>query len=76
MYIGCAAALGRRFPLHSLISGAAVVTFNVLVTGPAEVAEGNQRRGSGFNERIAFSAYFVWLSVLAVDVAQAGERTP
>lgn len=38
----------QRFPLHSLISGAAVVTFNVLVTGPAEVAEGNQRRGSGF----------------------------
>ena len=33
------------------------------------------RRGSGY-ERIAFSAYFVWLSVLAVDVAQAGERTP
>jgi type VI protein secretion system component VasK len=67
VYIGCAAALGSRFRLYSLISLAAVVTFNVLALAYApEAAAGEPTPWIGLYERIAFSAYFVWLSVLAV----------
>jgi hypothetical protein len=62
-----AAAFGRRFRIYSLVSLAAVVTFNALALAYApEVAAGQPTPWIGLYERIAFSAYFLWLSVLAV----------
>jgi glycerol-3-phosphate acyltransferase PlsY len=56
-----AAAFGRRFRIYSLVSLAVVVTFNA-----PEVAAGQPTPWIGLYERIAFSAYLLWLSVLAV----------
>jgi hypothetical protein len=62
-----AAALGKRFRLYSLISLAAVVVFNGLALSYAsEVSAGEPTPFIGLYERIAFSAYFLWQSVLAV----------
>jgi hypothetical protein len=62
-----AAALGRRFRIYSLPSLAMVVTFNALALAYApEVVAGQPTPWIGLYERIAFSAYFLWLSVLAV----------
>jgi Protein of unknown function (DUF998) len=62
-----AAAFGRRFRLYSLVSLAVVVTFNALAIAYApEVAAGEPTPLIGLYERTAFSAYFLWLSVLAV----------
>jgi glycerol-3-phosphate acyltransferase PlsY len=62
-----AAAFGRGFRLYSLISLAAVVTFNALAIAYApEVDAGEPTPWIGLYERIAFGAYFLWLSVLAV----------
>jgi Protein of unknown function (DUF998) len=62
-----AAAFGRGFRLCSLVSLGAVVTFNALAIAYApEVVAGEPTPWIGLYERIAFSAYFVWLSMLAV----------
>jgi hypothetical protein len=62
-----AAAFGRRFRIYSLMSLAVVVTSNALALAYApQVAEGQPTPWIGLYERIAFSAYFLWLSVLAV----------
>jgi hypothetical protein len=62
-----AAAFGRRFRIYSFLSLAVVVTFNALALAYApEVAAGQPTPWIGLYERIAFSAYFLWLSVLAV----------
>ncbi|HET9561343.1 MAG TPA: DUF998 domain-containing protein [Propionibacteriaceae bacterium] len=62
-----AAGFGRRFRIYSLVSLAVVVTFNALALAYApEVAAGQPTRWIGLYERIAFSAYLLWLSVLAV----------
>jgi hypothetical protein len=62
-----AAAFGRRFRFYSLVSLAAVVVFNALAIAYApEVDAGEPTPWIGLYERIAFSAYFLWLSVLAV----------
>jgi glycerol-3-phosphate acyltransferase PlsY len=62
-----AAAFGRPFRIYSLVSVATVVTFNALALGYApEVAAGQPTPWMRLYERLAFSAYFVWLSVLAV----------
>jgi glycerol-3-phosphate acyltransferase PlsY len=61
------AALGRRFRIYSLVSLAVVVTFNALALAYApEVAAGQPTPWIGLCERIAFGAYFLWLSLLAV----------
>jgi hypothetical protein len=62
-----AVEFGRRFRIYSLVSLAVVVTFNALASAYApEVAAGQPTPWIGLYERIAFSAYFLWLSVLAV----------
>lgn len=62
-----AAAFGKRFRLYSLTSLAAVVIFNALAIAYAPaVAAGEPTPFIGLYERIAFSAYFLWLTVLAV----------
>jgi hypothetical protein len=64
-----AAAFGKRFRLYSLVSLAMVVTFNSLALAYASAVEaGEPTPFIGLFERIAFSAYFVWLTVLAVMV--------
>jgi hypothetical protein len=50
-----------------------VVTFNALAIAYApEVAAGQPTPWMGLYERIAFSAYFLWLSVLAVALWRRG----
>jgi hypothetical protein len=72
-----AAAFGGWFRLYSLVSLAAVVTFNVLALAYApEVAAGEPTPWIGLYERIAFSAYFVWLSVLAVAIWRRAPNDP
>jgi hypothetical protein len=62
-----AAAFGRRFRIYLLVSLVTVVTFNALALAYApEVAAGQPTPWIGLYERIAFSAYFLWLLVLAV----------
>jgi Protein of unknown function (DUF998) len=62
-----AAAFGRRFRIYSLLSLAVVVVFNGLALSYApEVSAGEPTPYIGLYERIAFSAYFLWLTVLAV----------
>jgi glycerol-3-phosphate acyltransferase PlsY len=62
-----AAAFGTRFRIYTLVSLATVVTFNALALAYApEVAAGQPTPWIGLYERLAFSAYFVWLSLLAV----------
>jgi hypothetical protein len=62
-----AAAFGKRFRLYSLTSLAAVVIFNALAIAYAPaVAAGEPTPFIGLYERIAFSVYFLWLTVLAV----------
>jgi glycerol-3-phosphate acyltransferase PlsY len=62
-----AAAFGRRFRVYSLATLATVVTFFALAfTYTPEVAAGEPTPFFGLFERIAFSAYFLWVSVLAV----------
>ena len=62
-----AAALGKRFRIYSLVSLATVVGFFAL--GFSYVPEANAGQPTpflGLYERIGFSAYFLWMSVLAV----------
>jgi hypothetical protein len=62
-----AAALGKRFRIYSVVSLATVVGFFAL--GFSYVPEANAGRPTpflGLYERIGFSAYFLWMSVLAV----------
>jgi hypothetical protein len=62
-----AAALGKRFRIYSLVSLGLVVGFFAL--GFSYVPEANAGQPTpflGLFERIGFSAYFVWLTVLAV----------
>ena len=62
-----AAALGKRFRIYSLVSLGLVVGFFAL--GFSYVPEANAGRPTpflGLFERIGFSAYFLWLTVLAV----------
>lgn len=62
-----AAAFGRRFRLYSLVTLAAVLGFNGLAfTYVDEAAAGEQMGLIGLFERIAFSAYYLWIVVLAV----------
>jgi type VI protein secretion system component VasK len=62
-----AAAFGRRFRIYLLVSLVTVVTFNALALAYAPgVAAGQPTPWIGLYERIAFSAYFLWLLVLAV----------
>jgi hypothetical protein len=62
-----AAVLGRRFRIYSLITLAVVVTFNALgLAYVPQVDAGEPTPFLGLYERIAFSAYFLWLTVLAV----------
>jgi hypothetical protein len=62
-----AAALGKRFRIYSLVSLATVVGFFAL--GFSYVSEANAGQPTpflGLYERIGFSAYFLWMTVLAV----------
>jgi hypothetical protein len=62
-----AAALGKRFRIYSLVSIGLVVGFFAL--GFSYVPEANAGQPTpflGLFERIGFSAYFLWLTVLAV----------
>jgi hypothetical protein len=62
-----AAALGKWFRIYSLVSLAVVVAFFAL--GFSYVPEANAGQPTlflGLDERIGFSAYFLWQSVLAV----------
>ena len=62
-----AAALGKRFRIYSLVTLAVVVTFNALALSYApEVNAGEPTPFIGLYERIAFGAYYLWQSVLAV----------
>lgn len=62
-----AAAFGKRFRLYSLITLAAVLVFNALAfMYTPEAAAGEPMGLIGLFERIAFSAYFLWITVLAV----------
>jgi uncharacterized protein DUF998 len=62
-----AAAFGKRFRIYSLVSLGLVVTFNALALAYApEVSAGQPTPFIGLYERIAFGAYFLWLTVLAV----------
>jgi hypothetical protein len=62
-----AAALGKRFRIYSLVSLGLVVAFFAL--GFSYVPEANAGQPTpflGLFERVGFSAYFLWLTVLAV----------
>jgi Protein of unknown function (DUF998) len=62
-----AAALGKRFRIYSLVSLGLVVGFFAL--GFSYVPEANAGQPTpflGLFERIGFSAYFLWMTVLAV----------
>jgi hypothetical protein len=62
-----AAALSKRFRVYSLISLAAVLVFNALAAMyVSEAAAGEALGIIGLFERIAFSAYFLWVVVLTV----------
>jgi hypothetical protein len=62
-----AAALGKRFRIYSLVSITAVVTsFALGLSYVPEANAGQPMPFLGLDERIGFSAYFLWMSVLAV----------
>jgi hypothetical protein len=62
-----AAACGKRFRVYSLVCLAVVVMFNALALAYAPAVDaGEPTPWIGLYERIAFGAYFLWLSVLAV----------
>jgi hypothetical protein len=64
-----AAAFGKGLRIYSLVSLALVVAFNSLALAyAAEVSAGQPTPFIGLYERIAFSAYFLWLTVLAVAI--------
>jgi hypothetical protein len=68
-----AAALGKRFRIYSLVTLAVVVTFNALALSYApEVNAGEPTPFIGLYERIAFGAYYLWLSVLAAALWRGG----
>jgi hypothetical protein len=61
-----AAAFGKRFRIYTLVTLAVVVAFNALALSYApEVDAGQPTPFIGFDERIAFSAYYLWQFVLA-----------
>ncbi|MGQ1838478.1 DUF998 domain-containing protein [Kocuria turfanensis] len=61
-----AAAFGRGFRLFSWVCLATVIVFNALALSYApDVAVGEPTPFTGLDERIAFSAYFLWQAVLA-----------
>lgn len=62
-----AAALGKRFRIYSLVSLGLVVGFFALgFSYVPEASAGQPTPLLGLFERIGFSAYFLWLTVLAV----------
>lgn len=62
-----AAAFGKRFRLYSLITLATVLVFTGLaLMYVPEAAAGEPMGVIGLFERIAFSAYYLWIVVLAV----------
>jgi hypothetical protein len=62
-----AAALGKRFRVYSLVSLGLVVGFFALgFTYVPAASAGQPTPFLGLDERIGFSAYFAWLTVLAV----------
>jgi hypothetical protein len=74
-----AAALNRRFRVYSLISLAVVLVFNGLAAMyVSEAAAGEALGIIGLFERIAFSAYFLWVVVLTVILwrRRAGTEKP
>jgi len=72
-----AATFGRRFSIYSLATAATVVAFFALAFGyTAEVAAGDPTPFMGLYERIAFAAYFLWQSVLAVALWRSPASPP
>ena len=74
-----AAALGRRFRLYSLITLAVVLVFNALAFMYIPQAAAGEPMGViGLFERIAFSAYYLWIVVLAVILwpSRFGKEAP
>ena len=66
-----AAAFGMRFRIYSLVCLAVVVMFNALALAYAPAVDaGEPTPWIGLYERIAFGAYFLWLSVLAVALGR------
>ena len=62
-----AAALGKRFRIYSLVTIATVVTsFALGLSYVPEANAGQPMPFVGLEERIGFSAYFLWMTVLAV----------
>jgi Protein of unknown function (DUF998) len=62
-----AAALGKRFRIYSLVSIATVVTsFALGLSYVPEANAGQPMPFLGIEERIGFSAYFLWMTVLAM----------
>lgn len=61
-----AAALGRRFRIYSVVSLVLVVMFFALAFSYVpEAAAGEPMSFMGLDERVAFSAFFLWQAVLA-----------
>jgi hypothetical protein len=68
-----AAALGKRFRNYTLVTLAVIVVFNALALSyVADVDAGKPTPFIGLDERVAFAAYFVWQSVLAVILWHRG----
>jgi hypothetical protein len=68
-----ATAFDRLFRLYSLISLAFVLVFNALAAMYVpEAAAGEAMGAIGLFERLAFSAYFLWIVVLAVILWRRG----
>jgi hypothetical protein len=70
-----AVALGKRFRIYSLATLVVVVAFNGLAFSYApEVEAGQPTPFIGLDERVAFTAYFVWQTALAVVLWRRGLR--
>jgi hypothetical protein len=68
-----AATLGKRFRNYTLLTLAVVVVFNGLALSYAPAVDaGRPTPFIGLDERIAFTAYFVWQAVLAVVLWRSG----
>jgi hypothetical protein len=68
-----AAAFGRRFRIYTLVTFAEVVVFNGLALSyTSDIDAGRPTPFIGLDEGIAFTAYFVWQSVLAVVLWRRG----
>lgn len=72
-----AAAFGKRFRIYTLATLVIVVIFNGLALSyVSAVNAGDPTPYIGLYERVAFTAYFLWQTVLAVILWRRGESKP